>query len=198
MSTKPKRVIIGITGASGAIYGIRLMEVLSANDGVETHLVISPPGARIIELETDRDPAAVSKLADFCYDINDLEAPIASGSFPRDGMIILPCTVKTMAAVASSFTDNLITRAADVTLKERRLLILGVRETPLHQGHLRHLLHLAEMGAVILPPIPAFYHRPRDIDDIVNHTVGRALNLLSIENKLVSPWGSAYSPPEEE
>lgn len=193
MAIQPRVLIIGITGASGAIYGIRLLQVLSQMEEVETHLVLSKPGEKIIELETSYEVSAVRGLANFWYDIDDLGARIASGSFKRDGMIVVPCSVKTMAALANSYADNLLTRAGDVTLKERKLLVLVVRETPLHQGHLRNMLRLAEIGAVILPPAPAFYHKPRSLDDIINHTVGKVLDLFAIKHNLSLPWGEEAS-----
>ncbi len=181
-------LIIGISGASGAIYGIRLLEVLSKMDGIQTHLILSKFAEKIIEHETDYRVDAVRKLADSWYHIDDMEAPIASGSFRRDGMIVAPCSIKTMSALANSYADNLLTRAGDVTLKERKPLALVVRETPLHRGHLKNMLQLAEMGAIILPPVPSFYHRPKTIDDIVNHTVGRVLDLFGIEHQLTQRW----------
>jgi flavin prenyltransferase len=181
-------LLIGITGATGAIYGIRLLEVLSAIDGVETHLVISEAGETTIKYETDRTLADIRKLASFSYDIKDVGARISSGSFQRDGMIVAPCTIKTMSALANSYTDNLIIRAGDVTMKERKRLLLMVRETPLHLGHLRNMERLTEMGAIIMPPVPAFYHKPRAIEDIVDHTVGKMLDLFGIKHELFQRW----------
>ena len=158
-------LIVGITGASGAIYGIRLLEVLSLHREVETHLIISEAGEKNIRYETDWKVEQVKALADFCYDIHDIGARLASGSFKRDGMVIAPTSTKTMSALANSYTDNLLTRSADVTLKERKRLVLLPRETPLHLGHLRNMEKLAEMGAVILPPVPAFYHKPQTIHE---------------------------------
>jgi 4-hydroxy-3-polyprenylbenzoate decarboxylase len=181
-------VIIGITGASGAIYGIRLLEVLSATKNVETHLIVSEPAEAIIKYETGRSIRDVKELASFSYDIRDLGARISSGSFRTDGMIVAPCTAKTMSAIANSYSENLLIRAGDVTLKERRRLLLLVRETPLHLGHLRNMERLCEMGAIVMPPAPAFYHRPRTIQDIVDHTVGKMLDIFSIEHTLFQRW----------
>jgi len=181
-------LIVGITGASGAIYGVRLLEVLSQLDGVETHLIISKAGEKTIELETSYDLDGVRNLADFCYDIGDIGASIASGSFQRDGMVVAPCTVKTLSALANSYAENLLVRAGDVTLKERKPLVLLVRETPLHLGHIRNMLQVTEMGAIVLPPTPSFYNKPKTIDDIVNQTVARTLDLLGIKHNLSKRW----------
>lgn len=177
-------LIVTITGASGAIYGIRLLQVLSSAEKVETHLVISKAGEVTISQETDWQVAEVKRLASFCYDINDIGARLSSGSFKRHAMIVAPCSMKTLSALANSYADNLITRAGDVTLKERKRLVLLVRETPLHLGHLRNMERLAEMGAIIMPPVPAFYHRPATVQDIVDQTVGKALDILEIEHSL--------------
>ncbi|MBI4199641.1 MAG: UbiX family flavin prenyltransferase [Chloroflexi bacterium] len=182
------RVIVGITGASGSIYGLRLLETLAQGGGVELHLVVTHSGKRVIKQETGRSVEEVRKLAHFWHDINDVGACIASGSFKRDGMVVAPCSMKTLAAIACSYSDNLLSRAADVTLKERRPLILMARETPLHLGHVRNMLQATEMGAILLPPMPSFYHHPRTIDDIVNHTVGRVLDLLGVQHQLSTPW----------
>jgi flavin prenyltransferase len=183
-----KRLVVGISGATGSIYGIRLLEVLKAVPEVETHLVITAPGKRTLVEETDYSVADVEALAHHRYDHRDIGAAIASGSFRTVGMVVAPCSVKTAGAIAACHSDNLVTRAADVTLKEGRPLILLFRETPLHAGHLRCLLALAEMGAVVLPPMPAFYHRPKGLDDIVNHTVARVLDRLDLPQTLVSEW----------
>ncbi len=182
------RLVVGITGATGVIYGIRLLEVLRGYPDVETHLVISVPGRRTIGEETAFAAKDVEALAAYHYDNKDTGAPIASGSFRTAGMVIAPCSIKTAGAIAACHSDSLVARAADVTLKEGRPLLLLVRETPLHLGHLRRLVALAEMGAVILPPMPAFYARPKDIDDIVNHTVARVLDRLGLPQTLVSEW----------
>lgn len=183
------RLVVGITGASGAIYGVRLLEVLRQEQpAVETHLVISEAAALILPQETEYTLEAVRALAGHCYDDRDLAAPVASGSFPTDGMVVAPCSIKTLSALANSYSDTLIARAGDVTLKERRRLILLVRETPLHAGHLRLMLALAELGAVILPPVPAFYTMPTSVDDIVNHTIGRTLEQLGLGHSLYPTW----------
>ena len=181
-------LILGISGASGAIYGLRLLQVLSAMERVETHLVISKAGEMVIREEADWKLEEVKQLANFCYDIDDLNAPISSGSFRRQGMVVAPCSMKTLSAIANSYADNLLTRAADVTLKEGGKLILLVRETPLHLGHLRNMERLAEMGAIIMPPVPAFYHRPDTIQDLVDHTVGKVLDLFGLEHDLFQRW----------
>lgn len=181
-------LVVGITGASGAIYGVRLLEVLSSIRNVETHLLVSEAGEAIIKYETGRKMEDVRELASFSYDIRDMGAPIASGSFKTDGMIVAPCTVKTMSAIANSYSENLLIRVGDVTLKERRQLLLLVRETPLHIGHLRNMERLCEMGAIIMPPVPAFYHKPQTIQDIVDHTVGKMLDLFGIEHTLFQRW----------
>ena len=186
-------LIIGITGASGVIYGIRLLEVLSSMKESETHLIISEAGEINIGYETDWKIEDVKAMASFCYRINDISARIASGSFNTDGMIIAPCTVKTMSALANSYADNLLTRAGDVTLKEGRKLVILVRETPLHLGHIRSMEKLAEMGAIIMPPVPAFYHRPRTIQDIIDHTIGKALDIFGIEHNLFERWSGLLS-----
>lgn len=187
-SSPQRRVVVGITGASGAIYGIRLLEILRDIQGVETHLIISGPGKRTIVEETDYAVPEVEALAHRHYDDKDIGAALASGSFQTEGMVIAPCSIKTASAVAYCRADTLISRAADVTLKEGRPLILLVRETPLHVGHLKCLLALAEMGAVLLPPMPAFYHRPKQIDDLVVHTLARVLDRLRLPHRLVAEW----------
>ena len=186
-----KRLIIGLTGASGVIYGIRLLEVLRGRKEIETHLIISPAGERTIVEETDLKPPAIKALASVVHVPSDIGAAIASGSFRSDGMVVMPCSIHTLSAIAYGQTDNLLTRAADVMLKEKRRLVLVVRETPFHRGHLKAMLEACENGAVILPPIPAFYGRPQTIDDIVNHTVGRVLDHFDIEHDLVRRWGES-------
>jgi 4-hydroxy-3-polyprenylbenzoate decarboxylase len=182
------RLVIAITGATGSVYGIRLLEMLRANPDVQTHLVISAAAKRTIVEETEFTVGDVEALATHRYDNKDIGASIASGSFRTSGMIIAPCSVKTAGAIASCHSDTLIARAADVTLKEGRPLLMLVRETPLHVGHLKCMLALAEMGAVLMPPMPAFYNRPRDLDDLVNHTVGRVLDRLHLPQTLVAEW----------
>ncbi|MEM7118175.1 MAG: UbiX family flavin prenyltransferase [Chloroflexota bacterium] len=176
-----KRLIVGISGASGVIYGIRLLTLLQQVPDVETHLVMSNAGKRTILLETDYKIKEVEALADRLYSFNDIAASISSGSFKTAGMVIIPCAIKTLSGIANSYSDNLLSRAADVVLKDRRKLVLVVRETPLHLGHLRLMAAATEMGAIIAPPMPAFYHRPQQIDDIINQTVNRVLDLLDIE-----------------
>ena len=193
-----RRIVVGISGASGVVYGIRLLELLHAASGVETHLVLSDPAKRTIVEETDWVVKDVEALATHRHDNKDIGASIASGSFKTDGMVIAPCSVKEASSVAHCLADNLMTRAADVTLKEGRPLILLVRETPLHVGHLRMLTQLAEMGAVILPPMPAFYHRPKQIEDLVDHTLARVLDRLQIPQALIGEWqGTNRRPPRE-
>ncbi len=184
-----KRVIVGISGASVAIYGIELLRFLKGRQDVETHLIVSQAARRNIELETDCDPSDVEKLADVVHSNDDLAAPPSSGSFLTHGMVVAPCSIKTLSGVANSYEQNLIIRAAGVTLKEGRKLILLVRETPLHLGHLRLMTRAAEIGAVILPPMPAFYHKPKTIDDLVRQTLGKVLDHLDIEHDLSERWG---------
>ena len=183
-----KRIVVGITGSTGSIYGIRLLELLRDTEDIETHLVLSAPGKRTLVEETRYSAKEVETLADVVYDNRDIGAAIASGSFSAAGMVVAPCSVKTLSALANCYADTLISRAGDVALKEGRPLIAVVRETPLHIGHLRQMLALAEMGGVILPPMPAFYHRPQTIDDIVNHTVARILDRLGVAHALVPEW----------
>ena len=175
----PRRLIVAITGASGAVYGVRLLELLRGC-GVETHLVVSPAGWLTIEQELERPRREIEALADVNHGIREIGATIASGSFDTMGMIVAPCSMKTLAGVALGLADNLVTRAADVTLKERRRLVLMVREAPFNLAHLRNMTAATEMGAVVFPPLPAFYHRPQTVDDIVNQTVNRVLDLLDI------------------
>jgi flavin prenyltransferase len=186
------RLVVGITGATGAIYAIRLLDILRGQRELETHLVLSAPAKRTIVEETDWSVPDVEALATHRHDNRDIGASIASGSFRTAGMIVAPCSIKTAGAIASCHTDTLIARAADVTLKEGRPLILLVRETPLHLGHLRCLTSLAEMGAVIMPPVPAFYNRPRDVDDVVNATVARVLDRLNLPQTLVPEWQGTH------
>lgn len=183
------RVIVGISGASGAVYGLRLLERLRRREGVQIHLILTRAGEKTLFLETGKRSAEVKALADVCHPIENIGSSLASGSYPIDAMVVAPCSIHTMSAIATGITDNLLTRAADVTLKERRKLILAVRETPLHAGHLRNMLALAEMGAVILPPIPAFYHKPQTILDLVDHTVDRILDLLGLPDPQARRWG---------
>jgi 4-hydroxy-3-polyprenylbenzoate decarboxylase len=190
-----RRLVVGVSGASGAIYGIRFLELLRAQPDLETHLVISDAARRTIAEETDWALRDVEALATRKYSDRDIGAALASGSFRTDGMVIVPCSIKSAAAVAHCLTDTLMARAADVTLKEGRPLILVVRETPLHLGHLRVLTQLAEMGAVILPPMPAFYNRPKQIEEIVDHTLARVLDRLRLPQALVPEWRGEPPPP---
>lgn len=182
-----RRIVIGISGASGSIYGYRALEALKGA-GVETHLVLSEQARRTIELETNKSGADFEALASAVHRDDDLAASISSGSFVTDGMLVIPCSIKSASAIAYSMNSNLLVRSADVCLKERRKLVLVVRETPLHVGHLRTLTQLAEIGAVILPPMPAMYAKPQSIDDVVNHTVGKALDQFGIEHTLFKRW----------
>jgi flavin prenyltransferase len=189
-------LIIGITGATGVIYGIRLLEVLSTIPDVETHLVVSEAGEMTIKYETNRSIADIRKMANYSYNISDVGARISSGSFQRDGMIIAPCTVKSMSALANSYTENLIIRAGDVTLKERKKVLLMVRETPLHLGHLRNMERLTEMGAIIMPPVPAFYHKPKTTQDIIDHTIGKILDMFGVKHDLFARWSGCNNEGE--
>lgn len=178
--TRARRVVVGMTGASGVIYGIRLLEVLHTLPTIETHLVLSDAARQTIALETDYEVQHIETQATITYNPENIAAPIASGSFRTSGMVVIPCSMKTLSAIALSTASNLLARAADVTLKERRRLIIVPRETPLHLGHLRLMVQATEQGAVVLPPVPAFYHRPQTIEDIINQTVNRVLDLLDI------------------
>ena len=189
-----RRIVVGISGASGAIFGIRALEMLAAIDDVETHLVISSGARTTIAMETDLAADEVAGLADVVHKESNLAASISSGSFPTDGMLVAPCSIKTLSAIATSYADNLLARAADVTLKERRPLVLLFRETPLHLGQIRLMAQATEAGAIVMPPVPAFYHRPQTIDDIVDQTVGRALDQLGFETAEVSRWSGR--PPK--
>jgi len=184
-----KRLVVGITGATGAIYGIRLLEFLSKTD-VETHLVVSKSAEKTIRMETHWTLEQVKALATVSYNMEDVGADISSGSFHAEGMAVIPCSIKSLSAIANSYNENLLIRAADVTLKERRKLVLVVRETPLHRGHLSLMLNVADAGGVILPPIPAFYFLPKTMDDIINHTVGRVLDVFGVDHSLFNRWGS--------
>ncbi|MBF8178528.1 MAG: UbiX family flavin prenyltransferase [Burkholderiaceae bacterium] len=183
-----KRLIIAITGATGVIYGIRLLQVLRDIASVETHLLISEAGVLNLHQELDMKRKDVEALADVVHNVRDVGAAIASGSFQSDGMIIAPCSMKTLAAVAHGFSDNLISRAADVVLKERRRLVLMVRETPFNLAHLRNMTAVTEMGGIIFPPLPGFYHRPASIAEMVDHTTGRVLDLFDIQHSLTPRW----------
>jgi len=188
-----KRLIIGISGASGAIYGVRLLQVLRDVADVETHLVMSPAARQTLALETSFSLRDVQALVDVVHDVRDIAASVSSGSFKTAGMIILPCSIKTLSGIVHSYTDSLLTRAADVVLKERRPLVLCVRETPLHLGHLRLMTQAAELGAVIMPPVPAFYHNPQSLDDVINQTVNRVIDQFDIDlpTDLFTRWQGA-------
>ncbi len=182
-----QRLIVGISGASGTVYGVRLLELLRKAE-VETHLVMSKSAELTLVYETDLKPKDVRLLASVHYPVADIGAAISSGSFPTMGMVIAPCSIRTMSEIATGVTDTLLTRAADVVLKEKRRLVLAVRETPLHGGHLRTMATLADIGAIIAPIVPAFYNRPQSVDDIVNHTCGRLLDLFGIDTGIVKRW----------
>jgi len=194
MAKTAPRLIVGISGASGTIYGVRLLEMLRKAE-IETHLVMSKSAEMTLAYETDLKPKDVRALAAVNYSVNDVGAAISSGSFPTMGMIVAPCSIRTMGEIASGVTASLLSRAADVVLKEKRRLVLAIRETPLHAGHLRSMTLLAEIGAVIAPIVPAFYNRPRTVDDIVNHTCGRLLDLFGIDAGIVKRWKGG--PAEE-
>ncbi len=183
-----KRMIVGITGASGSVYGVRLLQAMQAAPGWSTDLVVSSSGLVTMAQELDLDRAGVEALATRVHSVRDIGASIASGSLPSEGMVIAPCSMKTLAAVAHGFGDNLLTRAADVVLKERRRLVLLPRETPLNLAHLRNMVAVTEMGAIVCPPVPAFYNRPTTVAQIVDHTVGRVLDLFGVEHELLEPW----------
>ncbi len=184
----PKRIVIGISGASGVTYGVRILEVLRKTE-CETHLIISDAGRLNIEIETRYKPAEVEAMADFVYDHKDMAASLSSGSFLTEAMVVIPCTIKSLSGIANSYNENLLVRAADVTLKEKRKLVLVVRETPLHIGHLRLMTKAAEMGAHLLPPVPSFYHQPKTIEDIIDQTIGKVLDYIGIEHALFDRWG---------
>ena len=184
-----KRLIVGVSGASGSLYAYAALHALRSIPDIEVHLVLSAQAKQTIELETDYTAADFEALADVLHRDTDLAAAISSGSFKTEGMLVIPCSIKSASAIAHSFNANLLTRAADVCLKERRTLVLVVRETPLHLGHLRTLTQLAELGAVILPPVPGMYSRPKTIEDVVRHTVGKALDQFGIDNELFKRWG---------
>ena len=191
------RIIVGITGASGAVYGVRLLEKLRRRPELETHLLVTRSGERTLHFETGQRMSEIKGLAHYWYPIDDVGAALASGSFPTAGMVIAPCSVRTMSAIAAGISSNLLLRAADVTLKERRRLILMVRETPFHLGHLRTMAALTEMGAIVAPPIPAFYHRPQSITEVIDHTVDRVLDLLGLPAEDAFRWDPRKPTPGE-
>lgn len=182
------RIVVGVSGASGSIYGVRLLEKLRARGGVETHLILTRTGERTAYLELGMKAADWRTYADICYPVEDLGSSLASGSFRVDGMVVAPCSIHSLSAIASGITGNLLARAADVTLKERRRLILMVRETPFHLGHLRSMAAVAEMGGIIAPPIPGFYHKPQSVLDIVDHSVERVMDLLGLPAVDAKRW----------
>ena len=194
-STVPRRIVVGITGATGIIYGVRVLEALHEMR-IETHLVVSKAGEMTRAYETEYSASQLKELADFTYAPSDIAASISSGSFRTLGMIVAPCSVRSMAEIATGATTTLLTRAADVALKERRRLVLLVRETPLHTGHLRTMTALSEMGAVIAPPVPAFYARPQSLDEMIDQTLGRILDLFGLDTGIVRRWGEAPEPGE--
>ena len=187
------KIVVGVSGASGAIYGVRLLEKLRLQPGVEVHLILSRAGEKTLFLETGKKAAELKAMVQFSYPLEDISGRLASGSFPTDGMVVAPCSVNTMSAIATGVCSNLLLRAADVTLKERRPLILMVRESPLHLGHLRTMVALAEMGAVIAPPVPGFYHQPATIMDLVDHSVDRVLDLLKLPSQTARRWDGAVT-----
>ena len=189
-----KRIVVGISGASGVTYGVRMLELLRKTE-FETHLIISQAGKLNIEIETSYKPGEVEAMADFTYDHKDMAAALASGSFLTEGMVVIPCTIKSLSGIANAYNENLLVRAADVTLKEKRKLVLVVRETPLHIGHLRLMTMAAEMGAHLLPPVPSFYHQPKTIDDIINQTIGKVFDYIGIEHDLFNRWGEPGEDP---
>jgi flavin prenyltransferase len=194
MAADTRRLIVGISGASGVIYGVRLLELLR-DTGIETHLVMSKSAELTLAYETDYKPKDVKALASVNHPPSDIGAAISSGSFPTMGMVIAPCSIRTMSEIATGVTSSLLSRAADVVLKEKRRLVLALRETPLHGGHLRTMTTLADIGAVVAPIVPAFYSQPKTVDDIINHTVGRLLDLFGIETKAVRRWQGG--PPQD-
>jgi flavin prenyltransferase len=191
-SKSGRRLVVGISGASAVIYGVRMLELLRGTD-IETHLVMSRSAEMTLAYETDFTPKEVRALASVCHPIADIGAAISSGSFATMGMVIVPCSIRTMSEIATGVTSTLLTRAADVALKERRRVVLALRETPLHSGHLRNMATLSDIGAVVAPIVPAFYNRPKTIDDIINHTVGRLLDLFGIETEVVRRWEGGRS-----
>jgi 4-hydroxy-3-polyprenylbenzoate decarboxylase len=188
MPPERKRFVVAITGATGAVYAVRLLQWLQQRGDVETHLLVSPAGWMNVEQELEMRRAEVESLASVVHNVRDVGASIASGSFRTDAMVVVPCSMRTLAAIAHGFADNLITRAADVTLKERRRLLLVVRETPFNLAHLRNMVSVTEMGAIVFPPLPAFYHRPASLDEAIDHTVGRIAELMGVAQDLSPSW----------
>jgi 4-hydroxy-3-polyprenylbenzoate decarboxylase len=194
--SRARRLVVAITGATGAVYGVRLLEHLRAIGGIETHLVVSDSAALTLHQETGLQRKDAEALADVVHRYRDVGAAIASGSFKSDGMVIAPCSMKTLASVAHGLSDNLIARAADVVLKERRKLVLMVRETPFNLAHLRNMTAVTEMGGIVFPPLPAFYHKPSSIEEMVDHTVSRVLDLFGIDNAIAPRWQGISAPRE--
>ena len=192
---KPRRLVVAITGATGAVYGVRLLQHLSATPGIETHLVVSDAAVLTLHQETGLQRRDVEALAHVVHKNRDIGASIASGSFQSDGMVIAPCSMKTLASVALGMSDNLIARAADVVLKERRRLVLMVRETPFNLAHLRNMTAVTEMGGIVFPPLPSFYHKPASIEEMVDHTVARVIDLLGVEHTLAPRWAGMKPDP---
>lgn len=198
MADRGRRLVVAITGATGAVYGVRLLQQLAATPGVETHLVVTDAAALTLHQETGMQRRDVEALAHVVHKNRDIGASIASGSFQSDGMIVAPCSMKTLAAVAHGLSDNLVARAADVVLKERRRLVLMVRETPFNLAHLRNMTAVTEMGGIIFPPLPSFYHKPASIDEMVDHTVGRVIDLFGLEHGLAPRWGGMKASSADE
>ena len=196
MADRPRRVVVAITGATGAVYGVRLLQYLSGTPGIETHLVVSDAATLTLHQETGLQRKEVEALAHVVHKNRDIGAAIASGSFQSDGMVIAPCSMKTLASVAHGLSDNLVARAADVVLKERRRLVLMVRETPFNLAHLRNMTQVTEMGGIIFPPLPSFYHKPASIEEMVDHTVGRVIDLFGIEHTLAPRWAGMKPHPD--
>ncbi|MES2898418.1 MAG: UbiX family flavin prenyltransferase [Pseudomonadota bacterium] len=193
---RPRRLVVAITGATGAVYGVRLLQQLGATPGIETHLIISDAATLTLHQEVGMQRREVEALAHVVHRNRDIGATIASGSFQSDGMIIAPCSMKTLASVAHGLSDNLIARAADVVLKERRRLVMMVRETPFNLAHLRNMTQVTEMGAIVFPPLPSFYNKPASIEEMVDHTVGRVIDLFGVEHALAPRWGGMKATPE--
>ena len=198
MAEKPRRLIIAITGATGAVYGVRLLQQLAATPGVETHLVVTDAAALTLHQEMGMQRRDVEAMAHVVHKNRDIGASIASGSFQSDGMVVAPCSMKTLASVAHGLSDNLVARAADVVLKERRRLVLMVRETPFNLAHLRNMTAVTEMGGIVFPPLPSFYHKPASIAEMVDHTVGRVIDLFGLEHGLAPRWGGMKASSDAE
>lgn len=196
MADRPRRLIVAITGATGAVYGVRLLQQLAATPGVETHLVVTDAAALTLHQEMGMQRREVEAMADVVHKNRDIGASIASGSFQSDGMIVAPCSMKTLASVAHGLSDNLVARAADVVLKERRRLVMMVRETPFNLAHLRNMTAVTEMGGIVFPPLPSFYHKPASIEEMVDHTVGRVIDLFGLEHGLAPRWGGMKAAPD--